>query len=108
MQQGDILVIGAGAAGLMAAMHLARSGKKVIVLEARNRAGGRIHTFAGNGFAQGTELGAEFVHGKLPVTLGLLKEAKIPYHSAVGDMWRYTSGTFEKSNQFLPHYDLLI
>ena len=40
----DIAIIGAGAAGLGAARALERSGKSVIVLEARNRIGGRAHT----------------------------------------------------------------
>jgi monoamine oxidase len=108
MQQADVLVIGAGAAGLMAAMQLARKGKKVLVLEARNRTGGRIHTLVNDDFPEGVELGAEFVHGQLPVTLGLLKEAKIPHPNAVGDMWRYKDGKFNKSEQFLVHYDVII
>jgi monoamine oxidase len=39
----QIIVIGAGAAGLMAARELGRAGKKVTILEARDRCGGRIH-----------------------------------------------------------------
>lgn len=45
-----ILVIGAGAAGLAAAAALAKSGKKVIVLEARERIGGRINTIYQSSF----------------------------------------------------------
>ena len=40
----DIAIIGAGAAGLGAARTLERSGKSVIVIEARDRVGGRAHT----------------------------------------------------------------
>jgi monoamine oxidase len=79
MEKTDILVIGAGAAGLMAAYKLSQQGKKVIVLEARNRTGGRIHTINQESFFQHAELGAEFIHGDLPVTLNLLKEAGIKY-----------------------------
>lgn len=42
----DIIIIGAGAAGLMAAKILSGKKKNVLVLEARNRLGGRIHTMA--------------------------------------------------------------
>ncbi len=59
----DVAIVGAGAAGLAAAEALARAGKTCVVLEARDRVGGRAYTQSGpsNG---GAELGAEFVHGK--------------------------------------------
>src|SRR4051794_24584706 len=38
----DVVVVGAGFAGLTAARELAAKGKKVVVLEARNRVGGRV------------------------------------------------------------------
>ena len=40
----DVVVIGAGAAGLAAARTLLERGKSVVVLEARDRIGGRAHT----------------------------------------------------------------
>jgi monoamine oxidase len=92
-----VLIIGAGAAGLMAARTLSNAGKTVTVLEARNRTGGRIHTLSDTLFFKHTELGAEFVHGNLPVTLKLFKEAKINYRSANAEMWRYENGNFEKT-----------
>src|SRR5207244_7809391 len=56
----DVLVVGAGLSRLMAARQIAAAGKSVIVLEARDRVGGRTlnHNF-GNGKV--TELGAQFV-----------------------------------------------
>jgi monoamine oxidase len=70
-----IVVIGAGAAGLMAARELARAGKRVTILEARDRCGGRIHPLPSADFLYPAEGGAEFVHGEAPVTHGLLREA---------------------------------
>ena len=58
----DTLILGAGIAGLAAARDLTAAGAAVIVLEARPRLGGRVHTdrsFAGHP----VEFGAEFIHG---------------------------------------------
>lgn len=52
----DVVVIGAGAAGLAAARSLRRAGRRVIVLEARTRIGGRA-------FTDRTALGAPFDRG---------------------------------------------
>jgi monoamine oxidase len=108
MESTEILIIGAGAAGLMAAHELAKAGKKVTVLEARNRTGGRIHTLDNTSFFKYAELGAEFVHGDLPVTLKLLKEAGIEVTPASGEMWNYNNGKFSKEYQQIDHWNLLI
>src|ERR1700684_2189941 len=72
-----ILVIGAGAAGLIAARRLAAEGLSVVLLEAAAVPGGRIHSFPIPGFSGLVEAGAEFVHGDLPITLQLAQEAGI-------------------------------
>jgi monoamine oxidase len=107
MEKSDILIIGAGAAGLMAAYKLSGE-RSVNVLEARGRTGGRIHTIENELFFKHAELGAEFVHGDLPVTLGLLKEARITYSHAGGEMIRYRDGKFIKDEQFIEEWDLLL
>jgi monoamine oxidase len=108
LNKSDILIIGAGAAGLMAARSLTNTGKKVTLLEARDRCGGRIHTLTQGPVFNTVELGAEFVHGDLPVTLNLLKEAGIPYHHTGGEMWHYQEGHFDKEGPFAGDWDLLM
>jgi monoamine oxidase len=68
-------VIGAGAAGLAAADELARKGLRVLVLEARERVGGRCWTRRMPGLQIPVELGAEFLHGEAKVTHALLRKA---------------------------------
>ena len=57
----DVLVIGAGMAGLAAARDLQRAGKRVVVLEARQRLGGRVWTAQVHGLT--VDLGASWIHG---------------------------------------------
>ena len=73
----DVVVLGAGMAGLIAARMLARSGKRVLVLEAASRVGGRVWTVPGMVGALPSELGAEFVHGSPEPTLRLAREAGV-------------------------------
>jgi monoamine oxidase len=80
----DVIIIGAGAAGLMAARELMRGGKRVLILEGRDRIGGRIYTFSGNGFSVPVEAGAEFIHGEAKVTIDVLKEYGIAYAKTGG------------------------
>jgi monoamine oxidase len=108
MKNTEIIVIGAGATGLMAAYELTKAGKRVIVLEARNRTGGRIHTLDDTSFFKYAELGAEFVHGDLPVTLKVLKEAGIEIIPASGEMWNYRNGKFSKEYQQIDNWSLLM
>jgi monoamine oxidase len=73
-----VIVVGAGAAGLAAADALARSGRSVLVLEARSRIGGRCWTRRMPGLQVPVELGAEFIHGQAGSTLALLERAGVP------------------------------
>jgi len=71
----DVVVLGAGAAGLSASRALHAAGLDVIVLEARERLGGRVFTCRAHDTAIPVELGAEFIHGRAPATHGVLREA---------------------------------
>src|SRR6185503_18290702 len=71
----EVVIIGAGAAGLAAAAELARGGRQVLILEARGRVGGRCWTRRLPGVSAPIELGAEFIHGRPDITLRLLQKA---------------------------------
>src|SRR5687767_1388296 len=58
----DVVIIGAGAAGIAAANKLRACGYGTLILEARERIGGRIWTLESD--SGPVELGAEFVHGR--------------------------------------------
>ncbi|RYY07553.1 MAG: FAD-dependent oxidoreductase [Sphingobacteriaceae bacterium] len=99
------IIIGAGAAGLLAARELTQANQKVILLEARNRIGGRCYTFSRQDFTEPIELGAEFVHGELPLTLKLLKEAHLKYEPVSGDNFQFKNGEIKPSEFFMDHWE---
>jgi monoamine oxidase len=70
----DVLIVGAGAGGLAAARALADSGRRVIVLEARDRIGGRVWTDRTLGPIP-VERGAEFIHGARAESWALVQRA---------------------------------
>ena len=98
----DIIIIGAGSAGLMAARELSAR-HNITILEAKNKPGGRIHTIK-----QNIEAGAEFVHGKLPVTLNLLKEAGLSYTAVEGHMYTVENGHWSQEENFVEGWDELL
>ena len=82
-----VIVVGAGVAGLTAAIDLGRSGVPVIVLEARDRIGGRAYTRRVAGCDAPIELGAEFIHGKPPEIWELLEKNGKTVDEVDGDNW---------------------
>ena len=80
----DTLIVGAGAAGLVAAAELSRGSGTVCVLEARDRVGGRMFTRREPGVTLPIELGAEFIHGCAPATLGWLARSNTAIVDAHG------------------------
>src|SRR5712671_1538339 len=96
------VVIGAGAAGLMTARELARAGKRVTILEARDRCGGRIYPLPPEEFGYPAEGGAEFVHGVAPVTRSLMREAGLSLSPRGGRRWSVRTGALSPADPSLP------
>ena len=88
----DAIIVGAGAAGLMAARELRHAGKNILVLEASPRAGGRVMTLYDTNAGIPVELGAEFIHGEAPETRKLLDEARLTTVPVLGDHYRSDHG----------------
>jgi monoamine oxidase len=96
----DVLIVGAGAAGLSAALDLARAGLHVEILEARDRIGGRIFTQHDDNTNHPIELGAEFVHGLPPEIWIPLQQNKIQTAEVAGNLWCSISNKLEPCNFF--------
>jgi monoamine oxidase len=92
----DVLVLGAGVAGLAAAQELSRAGVRVVVLEARDRLGGRIFTQHVPGHPLPIELGAEFIHGRPPESFALVEHSGLLAYEINGDRW------LAQNNQLVP------
>ena len=88
----SIVIIGAGASGLTAAVELKRAGVNVTIIEARDRIGGRMFTKKDSRTGAVIELGAEFIHGRPPQIWNLLLENKISAHAVDGDNFCIQNG----------------
>jgi monoamine oxidase len=87
MVNADVLVIGAGVAGLAAAQELRRARLSVLVLEARERAGGRVFTQREPGLPVAVELGAEFLHGRAPELFDIVRSERLEATEVQADRW---------------------
>jgi monoamine oxidase len=103
----DVIVIGAGAAGLTAAAELGRSGLRVTLLEARNRIGGRMFTVHDSKCDAPVELGAEFIHGRSPEIWDLIKAHKIRTTEVSGDRWCVQEGKLSTCSFFSEVDDII-
>ncbi|MEP6818668.1 MAG: FAD-dependent oxidoreductase [bacterium] len=95
----SVLIIGAGAAGLAAACDLSAAGFNVILIEARDRVGGRILTHhSSNQFP--VELGAEFVHGEPPELLKIIDVSGTPLCDVTHRRMYCENGKLSNSHDF--------
>jgi len=106
-----VIIIGAGISGLAAAAELGKAGLRVIMLEARNRIGGRVYTRRDPASGAPIEMGAEFIHGKPPEIWDLLQGGDVPITEVEGQNWCHSDGQlspcsfFEDVNEILEGMD---
>ncbi|MGZ3518143.1 MAG: flavin monoamine oxidase family protein [Vulcanimicrobiaceae bacterium] len=93
----DVAVIGAGAAGLAAAWRLHQRGVDLLVLEARDRIGGRAYTMQSHDGSLPIELGAEFIHGAPQVTLSLMHECGDTAMDVASQVFQVRDGRLEEA-----------
>jgi monoamine oxidase len=101
----NFLIVGAGAAGLMSARELACAGKRVTIVEARDRCGGRIHPLPVHEFGYPAEGGAEFVHGAARVTRAVMGEAGLSLQPRAGKRWNTRTGELLPDEPSFAHWD---
>lgn len=96
MDHYDTIVVGAGVAGLTAARLLTRSGRRVVVLEARDRVGGRVWTDRSDGHVM--DRGASWIHGidDSPVAAAAVAFG-MPMHE-------YTVGSYQPDGRPIAYY----
>lgn len=95
----DIIIIGAGLSGLSAAVRLHRQGRKVLILEATDRAGGRVKTDIIGGFR--LDRGFQVLLTAYPEAIDLLNYNDLQLKKMLpGATVLYDGGTFEIADPF--------
>jgi monoamine oxidase len=97
----DVVIIGAGVSGLSAASELRKSGLSILILEARDYIGGRAYTRHEPDLSAPIELGAEFIHGRVPETFELLHEVGKAALDTSGAHWTLRDGKLAQNTEDL-------
>jgi monoamine oxidase len=100
-----IAIIGAGAAGLAAARRLHENDVEVVIIEARDRIGGRVWTQRPESLTVPIELGAEFVHGETPELGEIARDAKLRTMDVAGRRWMSAGGRLRLMDDFWERLD---
>jgi monoamine oxidase len=100
MAQSPVIIVGGGIAGLAAAIRIGQSGLPVIVLEARNRIGGRVFTQLDQKSGTPIELGAEFIHGLPQEIFKPLQNSSKTITEVDGESWCAFDGQLSPCNFF--------
>ena len=100
LQNSDVVIVGAGVAGLAAAQQLLARGRDVTVLEARDRIGGRIWTLHDPELPVPIELGAEFLHGEAKETRDIVEHAGLGVLDVNGRRFSAGNGRLKRLRDF--------
>ena len=98
--EADVIVIGAGVAGLAAADVLVAEGRQVLILEGRGRIGGRIETMHDPAWNVPIERGAEFIHGKPRETWEIVRAGACCLYDLKDEHWIFEKGRLTKREDF--------
>ena len=101
----DVVIIGAGAAGLAAARTLHDADVDVLILEARERIGGRVFTHRDHSTSGPIELGAEFIHGSAESVNGLLRQSNLLSVDVEGRRWLLAGQALRPLDDFWEQLD---
>lgn len=104
----DVVIIGAGVAGLAAARQLHDAGLRVLVLEGRDRIGGRVYTQRDPRSTLPIELGAEFLHGDAPQVREIADTAGLTEVEISGTRWRAAHGRLTRDDDFWAGLDRVL
>ena len=99
------VIVGAGAAGLAAARALDEAGEEIVVLEARDRIGGRVWTMRPPRVTVPVELGAEFLHGETPEIDRIARETGLRAVDVAGRRWTSAAGRLRIMDDFWERLD---
>ena len=100
-----MVIVGGGVAGLAALRALREAGVRALLLEARDRIGGRILTVRDERLPIPIELGAEFIHGSAPETVSLARAAGLATYEVLGERWRAAGGKLRRVDDYWQRLD---
>jgi monoamine oxidase len=99
MNNPETIILGAGAAGLAAGAALSAAGRPFLILEARNRIGGRVHTIHDSNWPMPLEFGAEFIHGRPAESWELVRRASLRAYDVTDEHWQSQNGNPAKRSE---------
>lgn len=91
----DVVILGAGAAGLTVAKELAGTDLQITLLEARDRVGGRVQSVHLPGWSVPLEAGAEFIHGQPPAIWDVVRATHLAAYEVSEHHWHAPGGELQ-------------